>query len=125
MVGLYLAPRDASTLDSFITTIIHRPRGAELLVTRYFNTELESPDRNESDEEIAAEMVTDGLEDMTEHLLPPKLPWKWNGRACSMLYCGQEARSRTDCILGKEQHLLQNVDDWVPIHNTDHYMVLR
>ena len=31
-VGCYLALRDASTLESLITEIVHRPRGAELLV---------------------------------------------------------------------------------------------
>ena len=65
VVGFYLALRYASTLESMVTDICHRPRGAELLVGGNYNTEFESPNGNKPDEEITEVMPMEGLGDMT------------------------------------------------------------
>ena len=46
VADFYLPVRDTSTLERIATAISHRPRGAELLITGDFNTDLEFPDGN-------------------------------------------------------------------------------
>ena len=41
-----------------------------------------------------------------------------------MHWGGREVRSRTDYILGTDNHLFQNVAVLDARHNTDHYLVL-
>ena len=88
MVRCYLAPRDASTLESIVAAIVHRPRGAELLIVCDFYTYLESTDSNERDEAITEEMAMEGLKDMMEIFLPKNILWKWDGQTWRMLRCG-------------------------------------
>ena len=47
LVGCYLAPRYASTLESVVAAIGQRPRGTDLLVVGDFNKYLELPDGHE------------------------------------------------------------------------------
>ena len=61
MVGCYVAPHDASTLDIVVTAIDHRPRGTELLVAGDFNTYLESLYVNGRGEVITIAMATEEL----------------------------------------------------------------
>ena len=56
MVGCYLVPRDAFTLERVVAVIDHQPRGTELLVAVHFNTDLEYPDENKHDKVIASLM---------------------------------------------------------------------
>ena len=58
VVRCYLAPRDASTLESVILAIRQQPRGKELLVTVDFNTDMEFSDGHKRKKEISAVMVT-------------------------------------------------------------------
>ena len=88
MVRCYLAPHNASTLDSVVAAIGHMPRSAERLIVCDLNTYLESTDGNECDEAIAAEMEMEGLKDMTEKFLPRNIPWKRDGRTWKMLCRG-------------------------------------
>ena len=96
VVGCYLATRNASTVERVAVPINHGPIGAELLVADDFNTYLESTDGNEHDKTIMAEMKIEGLDDMTKHLLPCKLPWTRYGRVWIILHCKHEVRSRMD-----------------------------
>ena len=64
VLGCYLAPCDASTLDSVVAAIVRHIRGTELLVAVNFNTNLELLDNNERDKAVAAVMETEGMEDM-------------------------------------------------------------
>ena len=57
-MGCYLALRNASTLERVVVAIGHRSIGAELLVSGYFNTDLELPYGNERDEAISKVMET-------------------------------------------------------------------
>ena len=75
MVGCCLAPRNVYNLESVIMEIVHRNRGADLLVTINLNTYLKYTDRNKCYEAITAEMVMEGLKDMMYHLLPWKIQW--------------------------------------------------
>ena len=68
---------------------------------------MESPDSKKRNKAIAAAMATEVMEDMTEHLLPRKLPWKRDGWAWSIIYHGQEVRSRMEYILGTDLRLFQ------------------
>ena len=43
IVGYYLAPSDASTIEDVFTKIIQRPQGDMLVVVGYFNTDLAAP----------------------------------------------------------------------------------
>ena len=56
VVGCYLVPHDAFTLERVFSMIGHRPRVTELLVAEYFNTGLESLDGNKRDEVISSSM---------------------------------------------------------------------
>ena len=120
VVGCYLAPCNTSTLESVIAVIGHRTRGMDLLVDVNFIEELESMDGNECEKEIVADMVTDGLKYMMEHLLPSKLPWTRDVWTWIMLRLSQEVSSRTVYILGMGRCLIQNVDSRDPRHNTDY-----
>ena len=54
IVGCYVAPDNASTIEDVVAAIYTRPRGEALLVVRNFNTELATPEVWEWDEVIAA-----------------------------------------------------------------------
>ena len=69
-MGVYLAPDDTDTMDRVIKAIRSRPRGAELLVTGYFNVDLSTSEGDKRAEDIATTLVTEGLEDMARHFLP-------------------------------------------------------
>ena len=79
---------------------MERLRGAELLVTRDFNTKVSEPERDQRGEVIEATLATEGLEDMSAHFLPRRRSWFWDRRMWSMIWAGKEVRSRTDYILG-------------------------
>ena len=109
MVGCYLTPCKPSTLESVVTEISPSPRGADILVVSNLNKYLEFPDRNKRDKAITSEMATEGLKDMTEHLLTCKLLWTRDSRMWTMLCLGQEVRSQTDCIIGTDLSMFQNM----------------
>ena len=57
IVGFYLAPDNASTLEDVFVAISQRPRGAALLVVCDFNTALAAPEGRGRDAGIAAAMA--------------------------------------------------------------------
>ena len=61
-----------------------------------------------------------GLEDISCHFLLCCILWARDGQKDIMLRKGREVRSRTDCIIGKDLHLFQNVSYQDPRHNTEH-----
>ena len=88
------------------------------------NANLAEPERDSRGEDIAAELATEGLGDMSEKFLPRRRPWCQDGRAWSMLREGRDVWSRTDYILGMDRRLFGNVSVRDPRHNSDHYLVL-
>ena len=74
-----------------------------------FNVNLLEPEGNQRIEDIAAALVTEGLEGMLEHFLLHQRSWCRDGRTCIMIRAGREVRSRTDYILGIDFRLLECV----------------
>ena len=70
IVGCYLSLEDTLTTDHIVVNIDHRPRRAALLVTRKFNAELVAPKENLRREEIAAEIATANLKEMSANFIP-------------------------------------------------------
>ena len=62
IVGCYLSTNDAVTIEHIVAAIGQCPRGAEMLAERDFNTNLAVPEGSSDGEEIAAAIVTPGLE---------------------------------------------------------------
>ena len=70
IIRCYLSPDDTSTIESFVAALKERPWGAELLVAGDLNINLEEPEGNWKEEETAEVLMTAGLEEMLDHLLP-------------------------------------------------------
>ena len=124
IVGCYLAPDNASTIDDIIVAISQRLRGAALLVSGDINTNLTAPEGRTQDEDIAEAIAEAGLEDMSGNFLSQKKSWLKYGRAWCMHRRGRELRSQTNYILVTDCRLLQNVAVRDARHNTYHYLVL-
>ena len=75
IVGCYLAPDDTSTKERVVEALRELPKGAELLVAGGMNTNLAEPEGDRREEDIAATLATEGLEDMAAHLLPQRRHW--------------------------------------------------
>ena len=85
IMGCYLVPDDASTIEGVVTSIRQQPLGAELLVTGDFNYDLVAPQGHAQDEEIEADLYMVGMDEMSAHLLS----WHKDGRTWRMLCRGQ------------------------------------
>ena len=57
IIGCYLAPNNASTIESVISALRNFPRGAELLLVGDFNADLAQTEGAEQDEEIVADLA--------------------------------------------------------------------
>ena len=88
------------------------------------NANLAEPEGDWREEDIAATMATEGLEDMSAHFLLQRRPCCRYGRTWSMLQKGREVRSWTEYILGTDRRLFGNVSVRYLRHNSDHYMIL-
>ena len=124
IVGCYVAPEDALTIEGVVAAIGKRPWGGTLLVVGDFNTAVAAPEGQERYEVITVARAEEGLEDMSGHVLPRHQPWLKDGRTCEMHQGGQEVCSQTDYILGTDSRLFQNVSVRDAQHNTDQYLVL-
>ena len=72
IIGCYLAPDDAETIERVVTALGDRPKGTALIVTGDLNTDLGDAESDKRGLEIAAAMTEAGVEDMTAHFLPRK-----------------------------------------------------
>ena len=95
-----------------------------MLVEGDFNVSLLVLKGDQRGEDIAADMLTEVLEDMSAHFLPRCHSWCRYRKKWSMFREGREVRSRTDYILGMDRCLFGNVSVRDPRHNSDHYMVM-
>ena len=75
IMGCYLVPDNTSTIESVVTAIKERPRGAELLVAGDFNVNLAEPEGDRRGENIVAAMATEGFEDMSAYFLLLRRSW--------------------------------------------------
>ena len=124
IVGCYLSPNYASTIESVVAALKEWPQVAKLLVAGYFNVKLSYPEGYRRGEDIAAALVTEGIEDISAHFLPLRRSRCQYGRTCSIIRAGREASSWMDYILVTDRRIFCNVSVLYPRHNLDHYMVL-
>ena len=75
IIGCYIAPDDARTIERVVTALGDQPRGTALIVAGDFNTDLGEMASDGRGTEIAAAITEAGLEDMTAHFLPRKRRW--------------------------------------------------
>ena len=75
IIGCYLAPDDARTIEQVVTDIGNQPRGTALVVAGDLNTDLGDMECDGRGTEIAAAITEAGLEDMAAHFLPRKRKW--------------------------------------------------
>ena len=70
IIGCYLAPDDAWTIERLVMALGDQPRGTALLVAGDLNTDLGATENDRRGSEIATAMTEAGVEDMTA--LPSK-----------------------------------------------------
>ena len=75
-------------------------------------------------EEIALALTMEGMEDMSDHLIPRRHSWFRYGRTWSMVQLGRDVGSQTYYILGADCCIFWDVFFRDPRHNLDHYLVL-
>ena len=124
IIGCYLTPNDAQTIERFVTALGDQPRGTALVVAGDFNTDLGETASDGRGTEIGAALTEAGVEDMTAYFLSRKSLWGSELRTCSRVREGKVIRSRTDYLLWTDRSLFKNVAVRDPRQNSDHYMVL-
>ena len=88
IIGCYIAPNNARTIERVVTALGDQPRGTALIVAGDLNTDLGEIASNGRGTEIAAAITVAGLEDMTAHFLPRKRKWGRERRTWSMVRGG-------------------------------------
>ena len=63
------------TIESVVTALKESSQVLELLLVGGLNSNLDQPERYKREEEIAAALTAEGLEDMSAHFLPRRHPW--------------------------------------------------
>ena len=99
IVGCYLAPDDASTVEDVVADIGKQHQGGALLMLVDFNTSLVAPEGQERDEGIPEALAEEYLEDMSRHFFPHHKPRLKDGHIWTMRRGGWDVRSLTDYIL--------------------------
>ena len=89
IIGCYLSPDDAWTIQRVVTAMGDQPIGTSLLVAGDLNTYLGATDNDRWGSEISALMTEAGVEDMSAHFLPRKQPWGKELRTWSMVREGR------------------------------------
>ena len=124
VMGYYLAPYDASSIECVIAATVQCPWGTSLLVPGDFNAGFAEPEGHVCNDSIFAAVMMAGLKYISGHFLLCQIPWEWEVSTWSMLYQGREVKSCTYYIIGLYRRLFQNVSVWYSRHNTDHYIIL-
>ena len=124
IIGCYLAPDNARTIERVVTALGDQLQGTALTVVGDLKTDLRDMACNGRGLEIAAAITEAGLEDITAHFLPRKRKWGRERRTWAMVRGGKAIRYRTDYILGTDLSLFRNVAVRDPRYNSDHYMVV-
>ena len=88
------------------------------------NINLEEPEGDQREEDIAEILVKEGMDDMAAHFLLQRRRWCRDMRTWRTIQKEREVQSRTYYILGMDRRLFRNISAWDPRHNSDHYMVL-
>ena len=120
VVGCYITPDDASTIEDVAVAISRRTQKADLLVAGDFNANMDEPEGTMCAEYNSTALGASGLEDMSAHSILRRKPWSMDGCTWLILRRDQVMRSQTDNLLGMDHHLYQSVSVWYALHNTDH-----
>ena len=108
IVGCYIAPDDAQTIERVVKALKDKPPGSALVVAGDLNTDLGEVEGDRRGTEISAAMTEAGLEDMATHFLPRRRRWGRERRTWAMVRGGKAERSKTDYILGTDRRLFMN-----------------
>ena len=85
IVGCYIAPDDAQTIERVVKALKDQPQGTALIVAGDLNTDLGEMDGDRRGAEISAALTEAGLEDMATHFLPLKRRWGRERRTWAMV----------------------------------------
>ena len=75
VVGYYITPEYTSTIEDVVTAIGRQIQGFEFRVARDFNEDLANPEGSARSEEITAALESDGLEEISPHILLKHKSW--------------------------------------------------
>ena len=89
IIGCYIAPDNARTIERVFTALGDQPRGTALVVAGDFNTDLGETASNGRGMEIEAALTETGVEDMMAHFLPRKQLWGRERRTWIMVRKGK------------------------------------
>ena len=89
IVGCYIDPDDAQTIERVVTAMGDQPKGTALVVAGDLNTDLGEMECDSRGAEISAALTEAGLEDMTAHFLPRKRRWGRERRTWAMVRGGK------------------------------------
>ena len=70
IIGCYLDPENALTIESVVAVLIELVRGAKLIMAGGVNSHIAHPEEAGRVEEITVDLASTGLEDMLGHFLP-------------------------------------------------------
>ena len=124
ILGCYLDPENALTIEDVVVAIIQWPCRSAFMVTGNLNANLAASEGHAWDEVITSALSTAGLEEMGAHCLLRHKPWLRDGRTWIMLCRGQDVQSRSNYILGIYCRMLQNVALLDSRNTVDHFLVL-
>ena len=124
IVGCYLTPYDASTINNIVTAIRQSPRRNELLMAGDFNVNLDGPMGNYRNKDNTSALAEAVIEYMSAHFLMCCNSWELDIITLSMVGLCQEVQSRKEYLLVMDQYLFRNISVWDLWHNLDHYMIL-
>ena len=112
IVGCYLSPDNASTINHIIADKNKCTRGAAVLVAGNSNINLKAPEGNCRRGEIVVAIVTAGFEDMSAHFLLYLRSWARERRTWYMYLREREVWSWMDYLLGLYRCMFQNLSIW-------------
>ena len=75
ILGCYLAPGNASTVEDVVAAIVKRPQGGALVVVGDFNTNLDATLVGERYEGIELALAEEGMEGISGRFIPGYNPW--------------------------------------------------
>ena len=85
IVGCYIAPDDAQTIERVVEALKDQPQGTALVVAGDLNTDLGEVDGDRRGAEILAALTEAGLEDMASHFMPRRRRWGREQRTWAMV----------------------------------------
>ena len=89
IMGFYLAPEDASSIEHISGATEHLPCGVVLMVVGDLNANIADPESNRRYKAITESLSDSVLEYISVHFFLCRIPWAQGGRTCSMIRQGK------------------------------------